>query len=77
MLRLHYVYVCFYSVLTPYLMRFYGVSAKLLLLLPRCFHVIAAAATAMLLKVRVDWAAAACIQLLVRFYYDCTILRHC
>ena len=27
MLRLHYVYVRFYSVLAPYLMRFYGVAA--------------------------------------------------
>ena len=54
MLRLHYVYVRFYSVLTLYLMRFYGVSAKLLLLLPQCFHVIAAAATVMLLKVHVN-----------------------
>ena len=45
--------------------------------LPRCFHVIAAAATTMLLKVRVDWAAAACIQCIVRCYYVSTIWRHC
>ena len=71
MLRLHNVYVRFYSILALYIMQFYGVSAKLLLLLPRCFHVLGAAATTMLLKVRVDWAAARCIQFKVRCYYIC------